>query len=176
MSAELRRAKERYERDRDTARREAALNLRPHLAVDFRLSGWTGKTLGAYFDQWGPADRHPDGDWDWPEIIRRHNDADRLDIAIWGPDDRLCGLALGLTKGRAIEIRYVEGDPRADCPLTGRRILIVLECAAIYAQAMGKAELHVQPVNASLVDLYQVKYGFTLASPRKQSPYYWKKV
>jgi len=164
-------AKSRYAEAIDGARRQAALNLEAILSVKFHLSGWSSKGREALADQWP----RPNG-WDWPTIFRRHNDPDRLDTVIWAPDDRLAGLALALTASEYVEIRFMQGDPREDCPLKGRRALIVLECAACYAQARGRPELRVRPINPQLATLYIEKYGFALETPRRGSAYYYKKV
>jgi hypothetical protein len=174
MSSSFAKAKQRYQEARDTCRRQAALKLSPILGVDFYVSGWSGRTRDAMLDQWVPA--APITGWDWAEIFRRHNDPDRLDMAIWSTDDRLSGLGLGLTGSNFVEIRFVEGDPRQDCPLKGKRTLIFLECAAGYAQLRGKAELRIQPKNQALETLYTEIYGFTLETPRWGSAYYKKVV
>lgn len=172
MSATLERARARFIANRDAARRAAAVALPSQLGVEFHLSGWTGKVREAYLDQWNGEHR---SGWDWVEIFRRHNDPDRLDIAIWS-QNRLSGLALCLTSGTCVEIRFLEGDPREDCPLKGHRTLIVLECAANYAQARGKTELRIQPVNSDLETLYKDVYEFSLETPRGQAHYYRKVV
>lgn len=166
------RAKARFEADRHNSRGQAVRNLQPHLP-EFNLSGWGQRAREAYLDQWRGD---PKCRFDWEEIFRRHNDPDRLDIALWGPKDRLCGLAIGLTTSEAVEIRFLEGDPRPDCPLKGRRILIVLESAACYAQARGRAELRVRPKNERLEDLYRQTYGFVLETTRSGDRYFRKGV
>jgi len=168
----LARAKARFENDRHVARAQAVKILQPHLP-EFNLSGWSGRAREAYRDQWLGD---PKCNWDWEEIFRRHNDPDRLDIAIWGANERLCGLAVGCTTGQALEIRFLEGDPRPDCPLKGRRILIVLESAATYAQARGRLELRVRPKNERLEDLYRQTYGFVLETRSGGDRYYRKGV
>ncbi len=111
------------------------------------------------------------------EVVRlTRDDPDRLDMVIWGPDYRLCGLGLGLTTGEAVEIRFIEGDPSPDCPLKGRRTLIILECASCYAQARGRKELRIQPINERLEDLYRQTYGFVLETPRRGERYYRKDI
>lgn len=168
----LARAKARFETDRHGARAQAVKNLQPHLP-EFNLSGWGARAREAYLQQWlGP----PKCLWDWEEIFRRHNDPDRLDIAIWGENERLCGLAVGLTTGSSVEVRFLEGDPRPDCPLKGRRILIVLESASCYAQARGRQELRVRPKNERLETLYRQTYGFVLETTRGGDRYYRKGV
>lgn len=171
MSRELARAKQRYETDALEAHRTAAANLIPALDVNFYLTGWTRKAQEAYRDQWVLFVRAPDRSWDWDAIFQRHRDPDRFEIVIWAPGDRLAGLGIGLTTGRALVFRFFEGDPRPDCPLTGRRILIALEAAACYAQARGKTELRLQPINDRLAALYQDGYGFILEAPKGEQPY-----
>lgn len=173
--SELARARARYEAAKDLARREAAQVLVPKIGTNFHLSGWSGKAREALNDQW-VVDGKQLSQWDWNEIFRRHNDPDRLDIVIWGAADRLCGLSLCLSTSTYIEIRFLEGDPRRDCPLTGRRALIVLETAARYAQERGRAELRIQPVNERLETLYRQIYRFELATPHRGSAYYYKRV
>lgn len=168
----LARTKARYEADRFAARAQAVVNLAAHLP-EFNLSGWGARAREAYLDQWP---RIAQKDWDWEEIFRRHADPDRLDIAIWGQNERLCGLAVGTTSSEALEIRFLEGDPRADCPLKGLRILIVLESAACYAQARGRRELRVRPKNEPLEALYRQTYGFVLETTRSGDRYYRKGV
>lgn len=130
---------------------------------------WGGR-VWRHFDEWGGSH------FDWREIDRRHRDPDRLDIAIWSDHERLAGLGLGLSTGQAIVLRFLEGDPRQDCPLRGKRILIALETATNYAQGRGKKEIRVQPINDKLVYLYENVYGFVLESPKNEEPYYRKGV
>jgi hypothetical protein len=166
----LERAKARYAVDRDAAHRQAALHLSTPIGVDFHLSGWTGKAREALAAQWKSSY------FDWAEIFRRHRDPDRLDMVIWAPEERLSGIGLGLTTGESVVVRFVEGDPRDDCPLKGRRIAIFLECAALYAQARGKLELRIQPINERLATLYQQSYGFTLATDQEGRAYYQRSI
>jgi hypothetical protein len=166
------RTKARYETDRYNARTQAVANLQAHLP-EFNLSGWGARAREAYLDQWFGT---PQCRWNWEDIFRRHSDPDRLDIAIWGENGRLCGLAIGTTTSEALEIRFVEGDPRIDCPLKGRRILIVLESAACYAQVRGRTELRVRPKNEHLENLYRQTYGFVLETTRSGGRYYRKGV
>jgi hypothetical protein len=175
LSRELARAKKRYASAALTAHREAALILQPVFHVPILLSGWSRKAEEAYTDQW-PSKRHPDASWDWHKIFWRHKDPDRFPIVIWGPDDRLCGLSLALTKGQAIEVRFLEGDFRPGCPLKGRRIAIALEAATRYGQGLGKTEIRVQPVNASLEDIYIRYYGFTKELPKGEKPFFRRAI
>lgn len=83
---------------------------------------------------------------------------------------------MGLTTGQAVEVRFLEADPRGNCPLKGKRALIVLDVAARYAQARSKSEIRVRPVNTSLERLYREVYGFTLMNPKGQPAYFRKEV
>lgn len=171
MSANLAREKARFQGLGDAARLAATRTLAPVVGVDFTMTGWTGRSREALAAQW------TDGvHFDWVEVFRRHRDPDRLDVALWSPGDRLSALVLGLTTGAAVELRFFEGDPRPDCPLKGRRTLIILECAANYAQARGRTELRIQPINERLETLYKLEYGFTLETPRRGAHYYRKVV
>jgi hypothetical protein len=174
LPSDLAHAKRRYEQAAAEARRLTAVELCPKIGVDFHLTGWTNKGRDALQVQW--TQRHSEAGWDWPEIFRRHRDPDRLELVIWGPKDRLCGLALCLTTGHCVEIRFLEGDAKPDCPLKGRRILIVLDCAARYAQARGKEELRAQPVNPALQALYRDVYGFALVAGKSAGAYWFRKV
>ena len=173
MSSTVQRLRAQYEAERGKSRRQAALNLQTPSSVEFYIAGWSRKTESALADQW--KGEHV-SEWDWPEIFRRHNDPDRLDMAIWSLGDRLGGLGLGLVKGEYLELRFVEGDPRPDCPLKGRRALIMLECSALYAQARGRSELRIEPINERIATLYQQIYGFTVATDRTGRAYYVKRV
>jgi hypothetical protein len=175
MSSSFARAKQRYQECAATSRREAALKLCPVLGVDFYVSEWSGRAREALANQW-IAEEQQLSIWNWNEIHRRHQDPDRLDMVIWGPESRLCGLGLCLTSSQAVEVRFVEGDPRQDCPLKGKRTLIFLECAAGYAQLRGKSGLRIEPKNQALETLYSKRYGFSLETPRGARAYYKKVV
>ncbi|RJG46637.1 hypothetical protein D3Y55_21870 [Mesorhizobium sp. DCY119] len=132
------------------------------------ITEWSGRVWYGMED-WGKPY------FDWRDIDKRHKEPDRLELAIWS-DDRLSALALALTTGQAIMLRFLEGDPRQDCPLRGMRIAIALETTANYAQARGKKEIRLQPIEDKLVDLYENVYGFVRESPRNGTAYYRKGV
>ena len=165
--------KARAEQDRANAYRIAALNLQAPIGVQFNISSWSNKAQRAFDTQWQPLERKLD--WKWDEIFETHRDFDKLDMAIWS-GEALCGLALGLTTGAALNLRFLEGSPNPDCPLKGRRILVALEASACYAQARGKKEIRLSPINSSLESLYRDTYGFDLEIPAKGEPYYRKGV
>ncbi|WP_293856975.1 hypothetical protein [uncultured Alsobacter sp.] len=157
----LQAAQARYREAAFAARRKAALNLQATLGVTFNLGEWSGRVAEAIQRQWATADRHPDGGFDWPEWFRRNKrNPDVFSVAIW-IDQRLAGVALVETGSDYVTVKCVEGDPRPDCPLRGRRALIVMEAAACYAQALGKRSIRVSPVNDDLKKLYVEGYGFS---------------
>ena len=131
----------------------------------FTLSECSNRILEAIEAQWEPAGRNKETKWDWKEILRRHNEPDRLELAIWS-EERLAGVALSVTTGDSVTLAFLEGDPRQDCPLKGRRALIALDATARYAQGRGKAEIRISPINASLERLYVEQYDFEKRSSR----------
>lgn len=154
------------------ASRVAAQTLRDLYGLDVSILSWTGRAAQALVDQWGGS---PSG-WDWVEIRRRYREPKSFCFSIWSPQERLVGLALITMTGAAATLRYVEGDPDAGCLYRGKRALIALEVAANYAQGAGLAELRIQPLNQALATLYQDVYGFALVTPRKEAPYYAKRI
>jgi len=100
---------------------------------------------------------------------------DRLDLVLWS-GERLAGLAIGNTTNVALRMDFIEGDPRQDCPLTGKRVLIFLETAACYAQGAGLTELRIQPINSHVEAVYRDIYGFERVEPGKEPSYYRRLV
>lgn len=143
------------------------------------MHGWTRKAMEAYSDQWLPygSSCQGHGEWDWPEIFRRHqSDFKTLDMVIWGPGDRLSGLALARVTNTAIVIDLIEGDPRSDCPLQGLRAAIILEASACYAQGVGRNKLRLTPVNDHVAAFYEKAFDFVQEKPKKGAPYHWREV
>lgn len=167
----IEREKARFESNRYDARLQATQNLR--LGVEFTLTGWGERAKEAYADQWL---NHCTPQFDWERIFRIHRDLDRLDLVIWGPGGRLSGLALGLTTPQAVIMSFIEGDPRPDCPLKGKRVLIGLECGTCYGQVRGRTEIRIQPINKRLEELYRQEYGFVLETPGRGESYYRKDI
>lgn len=163
------RTRQRYETAAENARRETALRLGRVVGVDFNLGRWGAKAREAYPIQWGDQSH-----FNWPEVFRRHNEMDRLDIVMWGPGDRLSGLAMGLTTSVCVKICFLEGDPRPDCPLKKHRTLIAIECSACYAQGLGRDELRIFPVNKELEEYYR-SFGFEPVKPPKGEQPYWRR-
>ena len=132
---------------RNTAFQKCVEELSPKLGAVFALGECGERALVAVAEQW--KNRRPETEWDWREILRRHHDPDRMAMAIWS-GERLSCLALGLTTSEAVELRFLEGDPRTDCPLIRKRALIALDASARYAQLLGRAELRVSPINSKI--------------------------
>ena len=128
-------------------------NRRGYLKDDFKIVEINSRAYEAVRDQWDRHGRNPDADWDWRELMWRYRDPDRLDMAIWSHSDRISGLALAVTTGSAVELKFLEADPRADCPLRGKRALIALETVTCYAQARGKREVRVRPMTGFFASL-----------------------
>lgn len=168
-TAELRRAAQRYKQNAYDARLATAERMKAFLGVHVGVGEWSRRVFEA-LSAWEKSL------FDWEEIQRRHKEPSRLELAIWSDDNVLAGMALGLCTGQAVVLRFVEGDPREDCPLKGFRLLIALEAVTNYAQARGKKEIRVQPKNDQLVNLYEEVYGFTYHEPRGEEPYYRKGV
>lgn len=172
-------AKARYAKAKDGARRQAALNIQGLLHVSFYLTDWSRSANEAYLKQWCAPEvvrSHDEGGWDWPEIFRRYRDIDSMRAVVWTGEHRLSGLALIRVTGAAVVVEFIEGDPRTDCPLRGRRALIVLEAAFCYAQALPRSEVRLTPANERLAELYRDTYGFSLEQPAKGPLYYRKEV
>jgi hypothetical protein len=72
MSSELERARERYQTAKSEARKQAVVNLKPSIGVEFTIVGYGPRAAQALTDQW--AGKHKSS-WDWPEIFRRQQGA-----------------------------------------------------------------------------------------------------
>lgn len=123
---------------------------------------------------WDPNGRREETAWDWQDVMRRHRDPDRLDMAIWA-GERLAALALSLTTSEAVELRFLEADPRRDCPLARRRALVALDASARYAQGLGRVELRVCPINDAIEGLCKAS-GFEAKKPKGRESYWTKRV
>ncbi|VTZ51269.1 hypothetical protein MPC4_340025 [Methylocella tundrae] len=170
------RRREHYAQGRHDAFESCEGALIPLFGTSFKLSDFSNRTLEAINTQWEPAGRNPETAWDWAEIMRKYDEPDRFDAAIWTGDDRLAGVFLGVTTSESLEIRFLEGDPREECPLTGKRALIAVDASSRYAQARGKLEVRVRPINSSLERLYVDVYQFIRCEPPNQEPYFAKRV
>ncbi len=165
-----------YRRLQAEALQTCAQELPAAIGVCFAFSYINSAAIEAVNIQWEPAGRDPNTAWDWQEILRHHqSEPDKMAISVWC-GDRLSALALALTTSQAVELRFLEGDPRGDCPIKGKRALIALDASARYAQGRGKPELRVRPINSGLEKLYKETYGFVLRSPRGEEPYWFRQV
>lgn len=161
-------ARARYLQNKHDAMRAAVIKLAPLLGVEFRLVEFSRSTMEA-LDSWQNAE------FDWAEIDRRHRDAGTFKFGIW-VGDRLTAVALATVSGQSVRLEFVEGEQFDACPLKGKRILIALEAVANYAQARGKNEIVLEPINPTLISLYEDVYGFEAVRPRKGSPYWRKRI
>lgn len=99
-----------------------------------------------------------------------------MEIVIWGPNDRLCGLGLATTNRTSVILQFIEGDPRPDCPLRGKRLPIALEAVACYGQGRGKSEIRLQPINEKLASLYRDVYDFTRETRKGEQAYFRRPI
>ena len=163
------RAKQRYIQNRHDAYAKTTRDLGGVLGVDFSLVELSNRALEAIEKQWGKSH------FDWAAINRKYNDPSCAKFAIW-VGERLAAICVADTTGQSVKVRYLEGDPRGDCPLKGRRILVALDAMANYAQLRGKVELVLEPINEKLIDLYESVYGFEVVRPKKDPAFCRKKV
>ena len=133
---------------------------------EFQLTAWI---LGTFESLW------PNPEYPWDMIRKIYIEPDRLELALWA-DNRLIALGICQTKDDVLVIRVLEG-PRDDaCSFAGQRAFILSDAAVRYAQIRGKREVHLQPANPDLVNLYVAGCGFSPPDPASGSQYYWKKV
>lgn len=152
----------RFQMTARTALARAEATLAVHVGSPMALEPAGRRAELAFRDAWFPA--APDRGFDWLEIWRQLRAPDTLHMAVWARqmrgDDQLAALASLRVTGRAVEVAFLEGDPRPDCPLKGVRTAAVLEAAAHYAQLLGRRELRLTPVNERTRRLYVEGYGF----------------
>lgn len=176
MSGEVARVRERYRTARYRALLKSSQTLAQYTQIPFGLAEVNKTTQKAYTDQW--IVRHAEQSFDWLKVWDTHREMDTLHMAVWAgpPGSRLSGLACCLVKRSAVEIRFLEGDGRLDCPLKGLRTLMAVEGAASYAQAIGRTELRIEPVNDKTRDLYVVGFGFEPCGQRGKETYFRRAV
>lgn len=162
-----------YEGLRGDARLQAGKAAQA-LGLNVRFMSVSRRTYEAIETQWGDARERVN--WDWQELLRRYSDIKRLDMAVWTPDDRLVMVALATLSKEALTLRYVEGDPRADCEFKGKRIPLALEAGVTFAQMNGLNEIRIQPLNDALARLYEAEFGFTLVSKKGEVPYWRREI
>ena len=169
-------AKARYSHAATRARLQAALNLQAVLKLPFSITEWSNRSSDALTEQWPLSGRRPDSSWNWPQIQRDFKtDPTKFELAVWG-DNRLSCLAIANLSNSAVVLRFLEGDPRADCPFRGVRTLIVLEAIQCCGLTTGRNEIQVEPVNDALATLYRNNYGFALATRKGGNAYYRREI
>lgn len=161
--------KQKYVSNTFDARQRTVSALSPYEAIHFALTEWSGRTWEAMSSQWGAFF------YDWREISRRHRDPDRLELALW-TGETLLAVGLALTNDRAVHVKFIEGHPNPTCPLKGGRLEILLDAAANYALVRGKTEIHLEPKNDDLIDLYESVYDFERVNRKGGAPYWCRKV
>lgn len=151
---------------------QAAARTLGEAGIDVTLLRYSRRVDEAVADQW----QERQVEWDWSEITRKYRGPKSFCVAMWSPGDRLSGVAMMTVSPEAVTVKFVEGDPRPDCPLIGRRALIALEVATNYAQQCGINEIRIHPVNVALARFYETVFGFELVKPHKEEPYYRKRI
>lgn len=134
-------------------------NMMPHIKAKYTFRLWSRSVEEDFISQWVNEDRHSDGGWDWAEIARRHREVKDKVVALY-VNERLSALSLIKMSSSRVLVRFLEGDPRPDCHIKGSRALLMLDLAATYGQRLGRKEIHLQPLNGDLAELYRSKFGF----------------
>lgn len=140
----------------EAARLQSAKLFQENFKLTISLSTISNRAISAS-QSWV----HPEGasGYPWQEIKNLHRQPDRLEVAVWS-GGRLCGLAIAVTKNSVLEICFIEGDPSPGNPTKGAVAMIVLDCAARYAQKRGRSQLRLKPANNRVAELYKTTYGF----------------
>jgi hypothetical protein len=157
VSREFERAKARDNQAWTEATIASSNNLKDHINCNYSVSIWSNATRQAYAQQWCPHPRRCE--WDWDNIESRYRPPKERVCAVLA-GDRLAALALITATRARVKVNFLEGDPRLDCPMQGQRALVVLDLAATYGQRLGCEEIHLVPVNDTLLTLYCGTYGF----------------
>lgn len=166
----------RYRERRALAHAAAVALVRDDLPVECDLRAIDPGALAVFARQWDghPARRFP---WPWADIAAeyRRNHPDRFEVAVWS-GEVLCGLAVGKVSGGTLYcgVNFLEGSPEPH-PLRGFIVGIVIAAAEAYAVTIGKGSVRLVDPLPELVPLY-ASFGYSLASPRRESPYCWKMV
>lgn len=120
----------------------------------------------------------PNGGWDWTykrNHFNKYSSKRLFDMAIWGGNNILCGLALGkMSKGLDnLSIYYIEGFP-SNHPLKGYILDVIIYTIIEYARLMGRNKVKlIDPVDG-LIDTYK-QYGFTYIKGGLLSEHYCEK-
>jgi hypothetical protein len=171
MNAELRKAKDRADAAWSDAMVTSAENMAEYIPETYSIALWSRSVREMYQGQWCQVSRHPDGGWDWDEVSRLYKTAPKDRIIALKSQDRLCCLALVCATRERVLLRLLEGDPRGDCHMRGKRATIMLDLVATYGQRLGCGEIHLEPVNEDLRTLYEDVYGFERVITRKGETY-----
>lgn len=158
----------RYARFGQEARLATVERLSPIDGVKFELTEISGRAITA-------AEQWQSGYYDWTQVLRRFNDPDRIDVALWDAE-RLLALGVATTRSSAVWIELIEGDRDRSAPLTGARLLILFDTFANYAQLRGKSELRLEAKNAGLAALYENVYGFERVLSKGNALYWARRV
>jgi hypothetical protein len=140
------------------------------------------RAIHAWSEQWAPHNQRtpPNGGWDWNGIRsspRFAREVNVFKIAVWGKDDLLAGLSIGLSNRTAVCLEAVEAYPLLRPPMKGIILPVVLDCAAAYAQLTGRREIWLlEPAGDELINLYTSVYEFELVTPRRGKRYCRKEV
>lgn len=157
VTREFERAKDRDNQAWTEAAVASSNNIKDFVGLNYSVSIWSNAIRHAYAQQWCSHPRRCD--FDWNEISRRFTPPKERVFAV-SVEDRLAALGAITASKVRVKVNFLEGDPRADCPLQGRRALVVLDLAATYGQRLGCEEIHLVPVNDTVRTLYCGTYGF----------------
>lgn len=132
-------------------------------AIDHWQRFWTGH----------PARRYS---WPWPEIAADYRNAhpDRFEVAIWS-QRILCALAVGRIGSAYVGVNFLEGSPEPNHPVRGYVTGTVMAVAERYAAATARGEVRFFDPLPELVPWY-AKFGYSLARPRREAPYCWRRI
>lgn len=171
------RAAQRYRTALYNAQQAAISTLADTVSADFNLSGLTNRAVEAWSAQWVNNNRQPpNGGWDWAEIRNNYRSKiDKFEAAVWS-DQTLSGLSIGCVNHTAVMVDAIEGHPSPSNPLKGQVLLIVLQAATCYAQALGREELWLMEPAGGLIPLYTETYGFSLEKTRQGTPYCRRRI
>lgn len=170
MNIELKRARDRANQARQDVELAVYDSLKLHIGGNFSFTSWTNSVVDAYKSQWCNESRRQNGGWDW-EAIGHDRRPPKDHILAVKIEERLSILSYLRVSRERIKVEIVEADPRSDCPLKGKRLAIVLEYAVMYGQRLGCNEIHIEPLNDGLKELYTGVYGFVEVKKRKSLEY-----
>ncbi len=159
MGSEVRQAKARADNAWVDAVQTSYQNAEGHVPFDYTFREWSHSVEEMFTDQWLNDTGHRSYGWDWREISRQHRGFKNRTVALVS-SERLSALSqIKVSKSRVL-VSFLEGDPRPDCHIKGMRALLMLDLAATYGQRLGRREIHLQPLNGQLAELYRTRMGF----------------